>query len=103
MSLGCFECKQMGAFNTLILFKPKGRFNKEKPVSSYSNFYTCCASFNSFKAVKKSRFMIVEEKSFADSWNTGKDGDKLKDTKFKYIDEKELEAKLPNIFKRFTA
>lgn len=98
MSLACFECRRGGVFNTLILFAEDGNFDPEKPASHYSNFYTDCAAFGDFKKVKKSRFMIVQKREFADSWFTGTDGDKLRKTKCKLVDEVALAAKLPNIF-----
>ena len=98
MSLACFECRRVGAFNTLILFTIDGKFDAEKPVSHYSNFYTDCLNFNDLKEVKKSRFMVVEEERFKHVWNTGTDGDKLQKTKYKFVDEATLAAKLPKIF-----
>ena len=98
MSLACFECGREGAFKILILFASDGNFDPEKPVSHYSNFYTDCAAFGDFKEVKKSRFMVVEEGEFQDSWNTGTDGDKLRETRHKLVDEAALAAKLPRIF-----
>ncbi|MEK7532732.1 MAG: hypothetical protein AAB579_03990 [Patescibacteria group bacterium] len=98
MSLACFECRRGGAFNTLVLFASDGDFDPEKSVSHYPSFYTDCAAFGDFKKVEKSRFMIVEERESQDSWNTGTDGDKLRETKYKFVDETTLAAKLPKIF-----
>ena len=105
MSLGCFECREGGAFNTLIIFEPHGKFDIEIPISHYRNFYVCfrCSGgFYGFDEVEKSRFMIVLERDFQGSWNTGTDGDKLKETRFKLISENELERRLPNIFKKLS-
>ena len=46
MSLACFECGHRGAFNTLIIFDKDGKFDPEKPVSHYPNFYTDCANLS---------------------------------------------------------
>jgi len=99
MSLACFECGEIGSFNTLIIFNRDGNFDPQKPVSHYPNFYTDCVAFADFEEVKKSRFMVVEERGYQDSWNTGTDGDKLQETKRKFIDEAILATKLPRIFK----
>ena len=98
MSLACFECRRGGVFNTLILFAKDSNFDPEKPVSHYPNFCTDCAAFGNFEEVQTSRFAIVEEGGFQDSWNTGTDGDKLRETKYKLVDEAALAAKLPKIF-----
>ena len=98
MSLACFECKRGGAFNTILIFDKDGRFDPEKPVSHYSNFYTDCANFGDFEEVETSRFAIVKEGELQDSWHTGTDGDKLRETKYKLVDEATLAARLPKIF-----
>ena len=98
MSLACFECNRIGAFNTSIIFDGDGNFDPQKPVSHYPNFYTDCATFDDFREVKESRFMVVEGRDVQDSWNTGTDGDKLRETKYKLVDEAVLAAKLPRIF-----
>ena len=99
MSLACFECGETGSFNTLILFSKNGKFNVKKEISEYENFYTCCAKIDSFEAVKKSRFMIVETADSESSWHTGSDGDTIKKTRHKLISEEELEKKLPKIYR----
>ena len=98
MSLACFECLRSGSFNTLIIFSKDGKFDPEKPVSHYSSFYTDCAKFEDFRVVKASRFMVVEEKGFQDSWNTGTDGDTLRETRHKLVNDVALAARLPRIF-----
>lgn len=97
MSLACFECMRGGSFNTLIIFDKDGSFDPDKPVSAYPNFYTDCATFDDFAEVETSRFAIVEEGRPQSSWNTGTDGDKLRETKYKRIDEAALAARLPRI------
>ena len=97
MSLACLECNQIGAFDTLIVFHPKGNFDPEKPVSRYPNFYTDCAKLGDFKEVKSSRFMVVKQRGKNDSWNTGNDGPKISETASKLISEDELRKKLPKI------
>lgn len=100
MSLACWECKRRGAFNTLVIFDPDGKFDSDKHVSSYRNFYTCCASFENFTKAKKSRFMVVQEQDYQDKWNTCTDGERLETTKYKLVDEDELRRKLPKTFER---
>jgi len=102
MSLGCFECKRDGAFNTLILFEPTGNFDISKNVFEYSNYYVChdCLRSNVFQEVEKSRFMIVVEKEY--SYSIFASGEKISETKFKLINEEELEDRLPNIFTSLT-
>src|SRR3989344_2586557 len=77
MSLSCFECERIGAFNTLIIFARDGNFDPEKPVSHYHNFYTDCATIGQFKKVQTSRFAIVQLERFNYMWNTGSDGELL--------------------------
>lgn len=102
MSLACFECNKIGSFNTLIIFEEDGAFEEGKLIAHYRSFYTDCASFSGFEPVAKSRFMIVQEKAYQDSWNTGSDGDVLKQTHHKFIDEVALQKKLPKIFAALT-
>ena len=99
MSLVCLECNCIGAFNTLVIFDSNGKFDPQKLVSDYSNFYTDCATFDDFSEVNESRFMIVEERKSQNSWNIATDGDKLHETRCKLIDENVLAVKLPRIFK----
>jgi hypothetical protein len=101
MNLVCFECNSGGAFNTLIIFDNEGEFDPEKPVSQYHNLYTNCADFGNFKKVKKSRFAIVREGEFHDSWlfTVTTDRVRLREMKYKLIGETELAKRLPKIFK----
>lgn len=103
MSLGCLECKQIGAFNTLVIFDPEGEFDAEKHVSSYPNFYTCCATLSNFPEVDKSRFMVVQQPQFESMWHTGNSGPKLNETQYKYVDEAVIRGQLPKIFKGLLA
>src|SRR3989344_7630074 len=98
MSLSCFECERIGAFNTLIIFARDGNFDPEKPVSHYHNFYTDCAAIGQFKKVQTSRFAIVQLERFNYMWNTGSDGELLRETMYKLVDEVTLAEKLPKIF-----
>ena len=98
MSLACFECNQIGSFDTLVLFDPKGKFDCDSPVSSFPNFYTCCASISDFTEAKDSRFLIVKTRSREGSWLTGTDGDPVGDTRVKRINEAELRTRMPRIF-----
>ena len=97
MSLACFECNRIGSFDTLIIFDPKGTFNPTDEISHYANFYTDCARITTFKAVEKSRFMIVKTKGYEDSllWAMPCI---LSETEFQFVDESELEKRLPKIF-----
>lgn len=103
MSLACLECNRIGSFNTLIIFEPEGRFDTGKHVSSYPNFYTCCASLADFTEAEQSRFMIVEEREYQDVWHTGTNGARLGKTRHMRVNEAELQRKLPKIFERLTA
>lgn len=98
MSLACLECNRVGMFNTLIIFEPEGSFDAGGYISSYRNFYTCCASLTDFTEGKKSRFMVVQDAESQDAWNTGTDGARLRDTKHKRVDEATVRRKLPRIF-----
>ena len=42
--------------------------------------------------------MIVETEESASMWNTGNAGEKMHETKFKYISEKALKKILPKIY-----
>lgn len=93
---------RVGAFDTLILFDPAGIFDPEIPTSHFANYYTDCARFDSFNEVPESRFAIAELQENEETWLTGSDGFKLKDTRYKRIDEAALSAKMPNIYRAFT-
>lgn len=98
MSLACLECRQIGTFDTLILFEPGGKFDLNVPTSSYRNYYTCCATLDDFKGLSKSRFLIVKQPQREDAWNTGHDGPTLGISAFRYVDEAELKRRLPKIY-----
>lgn len=102
MSVACLECNRIGAFNTLIVFDAKGVFDLDVHVSSYPNFYTCCASPADFKGAVDSKFMIAQTIEYLDRWNTGTDGERVRDTEHKRIDEAELRRRLPRIFEALT-
>lgn len=98
MSLACLECKRNGSFNTLIV-KVGEDFDPQRPISHYPNYYTCCASFNSFREVKKSEYMVVEIISHASMWHTGNDGERFDEVKCRFISKNALKKLLPKIHK----
>lgn len=97
MSLACWECRQIGTFNTLVLFERDGAFDLSKETSEYPNFYTCCASFHDFKTVGKSRFMVVEQPLLESQWSRSANKGSIAQAKYKLVDEAELRARVPKI------
>ena len=94
MSLACFECGQGGEFNTLVVHL-LGKESLNRRISSLPNFYTCCASVNTFKESPNGEFAIVREKNLQSSWCTGDDGPKLSECAVRRISATDLKAKLP--------